>query len=541
MNTVLGPGQADAAVLKLAAPGIEWTGKGLALSADATPGWCRFAPRVGTAATVAECALNVSCVGARPLGLVNCLNFGNPEHPEVMWQLSESIDGMAEACRALQVPVVGGNVSFYNESGGADIDPTPVVGMVGLIDRLQRRPPGVRFVEGAAVVVLGQSQPDLGGSRWAVERRGHRGGVLPLLDYAAHAAMVRLVAALVSEGELVEGIHDVSGGGLGVALAECAVRSGVGCRVEDVAGHAGLFSESPSRVVVVASRPDELLRRAGAAGVPGRVIGSCGGPRLVVAGLVDVSVADATSSAASRVRATAGYSAGSLAWSAATEAVGLLSELGEGAKVLAGGQSLVPMLALRLAAFDHLVDVGRIDAGSAWAIEPPSVPRLRTWKWPTSGVARASSGTASAISSPASERSLDCGGGGGGRRGHRRQGPGPPGAAVAAPATTVVGAGHPASSPRAEKGAAGDRRRERHGRGRLHRRPGGGAGGVARARLPGGRGTGHRGVPRPSPRPAPAPRGRRRGGQDRGRQGSLRLDRRGAPPARRRRRSCWGR
>ncbi len=292
LNTVEGPG-GDAAVLRLAAPGLPPTERAVALSTDSNPNWCALDPRAGTASTVAEAALNVACAGARPVALVNCLNFGNPEHPEVMWQLSESIDGMAEACRALQIPVVGGNVSFYNESGGADIDPTPVVGMVGLIDQLRRRPPGVRFVDGATIVVLGRSTPDLGGSRWAVERRGHRGGVLPALDYAVHGALLRLVTALVADGELVGGIHDVSGGGLGVALAECAVRSGIGCQVADVAGHAGLFSESPSRVVVVTGRPDELLAQAAAAGVPGRAIGTCGGSRLVVDGLVDVAVVDA--------------------------------------------------------------------------------------------------------------------------------------------------------------------------------------------------------------------------------------------------------
>ena len=136
LNTVVGPG-ADATVLRLKHPttGVD-TGRGLALTTDGNHRWCAVDPRAGTAAVVAEAVLNLACVGARPLGLVNCLNFGNPEHPEVMWQLSEAIDGMAEACRALGVPVVGGNVSLYNESSGLDIDPTPVVGVLGVIDRL---------------------------------------------------------------------------------------------------------------------------------------------------------------------------------------------------------------------------------------------------------------------------------------------------------------------------------------------------------------------------------------------------------------------
>src|SRR5208337_3509203 len=147
LNTVAGPG-GDAAVLRLAAPGLPATSRGLALSTDSNPRWCALDPRSGTAATVAESALNVACAGARPIAAVNCLNFGNPEHPEVMWQLSESIDGMAEACLALGLPVIGGNVSFYNESAGADIDPTPTIAVLGVVDRLEHRPPGAVFVAG---------------------------------------------------------------------------------------------------------------------------------------------------------------------------------------------------------------------------------------------------------------------------------------------------------------------------------------------------------------------------------------------------------
>src|SRR5439155_10542633 len=136
------------------APGLAGpSSRAMALSTDGNARWCALDPRRGTALVVAEAALNVACAGARPVALVNCLNFGNPEHPEVMWQLSEAIDGMAEAARALDVPVVGGNVSLYNESRGRDIDPTPVVGMVGLIDDLERRPPGARVIEDGRVLL----------------------------------------------------------------------------------------------------------------------------------------------------------------------------------------------------------------------------------------------------------------------------------------------------------------------------------------------------------------------------------------------------
>src|SRR5207237_7172685 len=180
LNTVAAPG-GDAAVLRLKAPGLPATRRGLALSTDGNSRWCLLDPRRGAAMTVAESALNVACAGARPVAAVDCLNLGNPEHPEVMWQLSEVVDGLAEACRALNLPVVGGNVSLYNESEGRDIDPTPVIGVVGLIDHLERRPPGVTLVEGGEILLLGGDGPAtaLGGSRWAVERRGHRGGPLP--------------------------------------------------------------------------------------------------------------------------------------------------------------------------------------------------------------------------------------------------------------------------------------------------------------------------------------------------------------------------
>jgi phosphoribosylformylglycinamidine synthase subunit PurL len=293
LNTVTGPG-GDAAVLRLAAPGLPDSRRALAISTDSNPRWCAIDPRAGTALTVAESALNVACAGARPVALVNCLNFGNPEHPEVMWQLSESIDGMAEACRALDIPVIGGNVSLYNESGGTDIDPTPVVAVLGVIDDLVRRPPGAVFVAGTALVELGVTDSTLAGSRWAVEVRHHTGGVLPALDLTAHRALLALLVDLLADGDLVVGVHDVSGGGLGLALAECAVASGLGCEVRGLDTHAQLFSESPGRVILGATDPHEILARAESTGVPARFLGHPGGDRLVVEGLVDVGVAEAT-------------------------------------------------------------------------------------------------------------------------------------------------------------------------------------------------------------------------------------------------------
>ena len=274
-------------MLRLAGPGLPPSERGLALSTDSNPTWCSIDPRLGTASTVAETSLNLACAGAAPAAIVNCLNFGNPEHPEVMWQLSEAIDGLAEACLALGLPVIGGNVSFYNESAGADIDPTPVIGGLGLIERLVAPPPGVALSEGASLVLLdagvGASAPSLAGSRWAVRIRGHRNGTLPPLDLARHAQLVEFVARSVGAGvagrdTLVTGIHDVSAGGIGVTLAEFAVRTGIGLEVGGIADHRALFTEAPSRVVVCTTSADQLCSQAADAGHRRR---RCSGPRVV--------------------------------------------------------------------------------------------------------------------------------------------------------------------------------------------------------------------------------------------------------------------
>ena len=301
LNTVVGPGD-DATVLRLKHPGTGIdTGRGLALTTDGNHRWCAVDPRQGTAMLVAESVLNLACVGARPLAVVNCLNFGNPEHPEVMWQLSESVDGMGEACRALGVPVVGGNVSLYNESAGTDIDPTPVIGLLGMVDRLDRRPPGATLVDGHRLLLLGPEADGLGGSRWGASH-GAPGGRLPDLDLAVVADVAELVRGLVSDG-LVDGVHDVSSGGLGVALAEMVARSGVGVHVARVADHRALFGEAPGRIVIVV-HPDwlvEVFARAEAAGVETSRIGLATGDRFTVKGLVDIGVDEVTAAFTDRL------------------------------------------------------------------------------------------------------------------------------------------------------------------------------------------------------------------------------------------------
>jgi len=303
LNTVAGPG-ADAALLRLAGPGLPPSQRGVALTTDSNPRACALDPRAGTALVLAEGVANLACVGATPAAVVNCLNFGNPEHPEVMWQLSECIDGMTEACRALSLPVIGGNVSLYNESGGADIDPTPVLGVLGLVETLHARPPGLAWSEGDTLVLVGPRRSadgafPLEGTRWATERRHHRTGRIPAIDFAAHAAacafVTSLVAAHVAGGKaddvsLVHAVHDVSGGGLAVALAEMAAAAGIGCAVDAVDDASELFAELPSRFVVATTSPDDLCARAAALGVPTVVLGRAGGDRVTVGPLLDLPV-----------------------------------------------------------------------------------------------------------------------------------------------------------------------------------------------------------------------------------------------------------
>ncbi len=308
LNTVVGPG-GDASVLRLKHPisGID-TGRGLALTTDGNHRWCALDPREGTAAVVAEAMLNLACVGARPLALVNCLNFGNPEHPEVMWQLSEAIDGMTEACRVFDVPVVGGNVSLYNESQGADIDPSPVVGLLGMVDDLAAVPPGLTWADGDRLLLVGSaSSHELSGSAWAFGR-GHRRGTLPPLDLVSVTAVASVVRDLVAAG-LVSAAHDVSSGGLGGCVAEMAVASGIGARLARVADHADLFHESVGRVVL-AVHPDRLATvedRLGDAAVEVARIGLASGDRLSVKGLFDLSVGQLTERSRGRLPDALGH------------------------------------------------------------------------------------------------------------------------------------------------------------------------------------------------------------------------------------------
>jgi phosphoribosylformylglycinamidine synthase II len=304
LNTVVGPGR-DAALLRLAGPGLPYSQRGIAISTDSNPRWCALDPRMGTALTVAESVANLACVGATAKAVVNCLNFGNPEHPEVMWQLSEAIDGMAEACIGLELPVIGGNVSLYNESGGNDIDPTPVVGLLGVLESLVAPPPGWDWREGNAIVLVGQrsavgDEPfPLSGSRWAT-RRGRRGGRMPGFDPRSLKStfdfVAREIANICAGGASdITAVHDVGGGGLGGALAEMASATGLGAHVAALRGHRELFSEFPGRFVMATNDLQALSERAALAHVAVDVLGSVTGDRLRIDDLVDLGVSEIVS------------------------------------------------------------------------------------------------------------------------------------------------------------------------------------------------------------------------------------------------------
>ena len=301
LNTVVGPGR-DAALLRLAGPGLPISQRGIALSTDSNPRWCALDPRGGTALTVAESVANLACVGATAKAVVNCLNFGNPEHPEVMWQLSEAIDGMTEACLGLGLPVIGGNVSLYNESGGNDIDPTPVVGLLGVVESLVAPPPGWAWRDGDTVMLVGTRHAaslhkfPLGGTRWAT-RRGRRGGTLAHFDAESLSMAIDFVTgeiASICAGHAsdVTAVHDVGGGGIAVALAEMVAVTGIGASIDELESHGELFTEFPGRFIVATNNIDAFVTRASDEGVVTVALGRVGGSSLTIGTMIELATDD---------------------------------------------------------------------------------------------------------------------------------------------------------------------------------------------------------------------------------------------------------
>jgi phosphoribosylformylglycinamidine synthase II len=277
-NTVILPG-GDAALLR-----VKGTDRGIALTIDGNGRYCYLDPRAGAAIAVAEAARNIVATGARPAAVTDCLNFGNPEKPEVFWELKECVEGMAEACRALELPVVSGNVSLYNDTSGSSIYPSPVVGMVGVLDDIDKRVSAGFKEEGDVVVLLGRTGDDLGGSEYQKLFGGRVAGRPPQLDIAIERRAHEAVLDAADE-RLLRSAHDLSDGGLAVAVAESALLGSIGVRCEGLdTSTVSLFSESQSRFLVscAARAVDALESIARRHQVPFQRLGMVGGDQLVL-------------------------------------------------------------------------------------------------------------------------------------------------------------------------------------------------------------------------------------------------------------------
>jgi phosphoribosylformylglycinamidine synthase len=279
-DTVAGPGH-GAAVLR-----VKGTRKALVASTDANHAVGRLDPWLGAALSVAEATRNVSITGARPLGVTNCLNYGDPTRPEAFWQLQEGVRGLGDACRALGLPVTGGNVSLYNESPSGAIAPTPEIGVVGLLDDIAKLVGPAFHQGGDSIVLVGDTSPGLAASAYAALAGAAIEDGPPSLDLAREAAVQAFIHEAIERG-LVASAQDVSGGGLAVALAESAMWGGLGARVRIAligSPAVALFGESPSRLVVTCDPRHaaalELLARQH--GLPVERIGSVGGDALVI-------------------------------------------------------------------------------------------------------------------------------------------------------------------------------------------------------------------------------------------------------------------
>jgi phosphoribosylformylglycinamidine synthase len=290
-NTVVRPGS-DAAVVR-----VKGTSKGLALSVDCNSRYCMLDPYVGAMTALVEAARNVVCAGAEPIGVTDCLNFGNPEKPEVMWQFREAVKGIRDACEALALPVVSGNVSFYNETEGRPIPPTPTIAVVGLIEDIRYHCKQWFQSEGDLVVMLGRTREELGGSEYLAALHGIVRGTPPWIDLAVEKAAQAACLEAIREG-VIASAHDLSEGGLAVAIAECCISGpdrALGAEIEleaSIRPDAWLFGESQSRILVsLKSRHLTRLREIAAArDVPLTVLGSVRGNRLRIGQLIDADV-----------------------------------------------------------------------------------------------------------------------------------------------------------------------------------------------------------------------------------------------------------
>jgi phosphoribosylformylglycinamidine synthase II len=266
----------------------EITGRGVAISTDCNGRFAKLDPYAGAQLALSEAYRNVAATGAVPLAVTNCLNFGSPEDPAVMWQFAEAVRGLADACLELGVPVTGGNVSFYNQSADVAINPTPVVGVLGVIDDVTRRTPMALKVDGELIYLLGITRDEFGGSEWAHEVHGHLGGRPPVVDLDAERRLAEILIAGSREG-IISAAHDISDGGLIITLVEMALRHNVGAVVDlpaSIDPFVALFSESTARAVVVVPLSEELRFTAlcAAKDLPAQRIGVVDSQLAVAAG-----------------------------------------------------------------------------------------------------------------------------------------------------------------------------------------------------------------------------------------------------------------
>ena len=282
---------ADAGMVRVDAA----SGLGVALATDGNGRYTRLDPYAGAQLALAEAYRNVAVSGAEPLAVTNCLNFGSPEDPAVMWQFAEACRGLADGCLELGVPVTGGNVSFYNQTGDVPINPTPVVGVLGVLGDVARRT-ALAPAAGQMLVLLGETRDELGGSEWAHHVHGHLGGRPPRVDLGAEQRLAHLLVQGSARG-LLRAAHDVSDGGLAQTLVEMALAGRTGLRVrlpEGADPFVALFAESVARAVVAVDHPDleAFLAASGESGVPAAVLGEVGGDSLDVDGLFSIAVDD---------------------------------------------------------------------------------------------------------------------------------------------------------------------------------------------------------------------------------------------------------
>ncbi len=289
INTVVLPGS-DAAVIR-----IKGTNKGVAISSDCNSRYCFLDPKKGGMIAVCESARNVACSGAKPKAITDCLNFGNPEKPEIMWQFKEAVEGIAEACKILETPVVSGNVSFYNETSGKPINPTPTIGMVGIIENIENHITQWFKDENDVIILLGKQKEELGGSEYIYIFHNLIKGPVPEINLEYEKRLINALLEMNERG-YIKSAHDISEGGLAVALAECCITGkkiiGADIKLDYQKASAALFGESQSRIIISCQNEnvDKIFKIALKYNIDAKSIGITGGKYLKINELINVDL-----------------------------------------------------------------------------------------------------------------------------------------------------------------------------------------------------------------------------------------------------------